>query len=84
MCTLKNCSLLKIKNNTPSVNFINFREKTHLFALELIFVISSWRVYMHIKFDIQNENLEWYKKRSIFTKWARENNSNALAATHIQ
>ena len=24
---------------------------------------------MHIKFDIQNENLEWYKKRSLFATW---------------
>ena len=25
---------------------------------------------MNKKFDIQNENLEWYKKRSIYAKWA--------------
>ena len=37
----------------------------------------------YIKFDILNESLEWYKKRSIFAKWAMQNNSDALAAkTH--
>ena len=25
---------------------------------------------MHIKFDIENQRLEWYKKRTIFAKWA--------------
>ena len=39
---------------------------------------------MHIKFDIKNESLEWYKKRSICAKWAMQNNSEALAATHIK
>ena len=28
--------------------------------------------------------LEWYKKRLKFVKWAVENNSDALAATHIK
>ena len=38
---------------------------------------------MYIKFDIQNESLEQYKKLSIFAKWATQNNSDALAAkTH--
>ena len=58
--------------------------ETHFLALELIFVTSSWGVYMHIKFDILNESLEWYKKRSIFAKGAIQNNSDALAATHIK
>ena len=39
---------------------------------------------MYIKFDILNERLKWYKKRSIFAKWARQNNYDALAATHIK
>ena len=39
---------------------------------------------MHIKLDIKNERLEWYKKSSIFAKWAIQNNSDALAATHIK
>ena len=56
----------------------------HLLALELIFVSSSWRVYMYIKFDIQNERLEGYKKRSIFAKSAIQNNLDALAATHVK
>ena len=37
---------------------------------------------MHIKFNI--ERLEWHKKRSIFAKWAIQNNLYALAATHIK
>ena len=49
---LKNCSLLKIENNSSWVDFNHSREKTHLLALELLFVISSWRVYLYIKFDI--------------------------------
>ena len=58
--------------------------KTHLLALELIFIGSSWRVYMHIKFNNSNKRLEWYKKRSLFAKWAIQNNSDALAAAHIK
>ena len=56
----------------------------HLLALELILVSSSWRVYIYIKFDIQNERLEGYEKRSIFAKWVIQNNSDALATTHIK
>ena len=37
---------------------------------------------MHLKFDIQNERLEWYKKLSIFAKWVMRKNSDALAATY--
>ena len=80
--TLKKCSLLKMENSSSWVNFTHFREKTNLLALELIFVSSGWRVYMYIKFDIENESLEWYKKRSIFAKWAIQKNSDALATTH--
>ena len=39
---------------------------------------------MHIKFGILNERLEWHKKRLIFAKWTIQNNSDALAATHIK
>ena len=39
---------------------------------------------MHIKFDISNEKLDWYKKLSIFAKWPMQNDSEALAATHIK
>ena len=39
---------------------------------------------MYIKFDIQNERLEWVKNRSIFAKWATQNNSDALAAAHLK
>ena len=54
----------------------------HFLAFELVFVSSSWRVYMYIKSDIQNESLEWYEKRSIFAKCPIQTNSDALAATH--
>ena len=50
--TLKKCSLLKIENNSSWVDLAHFPEKTHLLSLELIFVSSSWRVYMYIKFNI--------------------------------
>ena len=72
------------ENNSPWVNFSHFREKTHFLTLELIFVSSSWRIYMHMKFDIQDERLEWHKKHSIFTKLAIQNNSDVLAAIHIK
>ena len=49
---LKMCSPLKIESNSSWVNFIHFREKTHFLALELIFVSSSWWVYIYIKFEI--------------------------------
>ena len=38
---------------------------------------------MLIKFAILNERLKWYKKRSLFAKWAIQNNSDTLAATRI-
>ena len=50
------------------VRFFSETNKTHHLALELIVVSSSWQVYMYIKFDIKNERLEWYKKRSTFAK----------------
>ena len=66
--TLKKRLLLNIENNSSWVNCIHFQEKTHLLALELIFVNSCGRVYMHVKFDIWDERLQWNKKRSIFSK----------------
>ena len=36
---------------------------------------------MHIKLDIKNKRLEWYKKRSIFVQYAMQSNSDALAVT---
>ena len=39
--THKNWPLLKMKSNSSWVNFTHFREKTHLLALEFIFVSSS-------------------------------------------
>ena len=54
--SLRNISTLKsvpLKENISSlVNFTHFREKMLLFAFELIFVSSSWRVYIYVKFDI--------------------------------
>ena len=80
MFTLSMCSLLKIENNSSWVSSAHFREKMHFLALELIFVSSSWRFYMYIKLHIQNKRLKWYKKRSVISKWAIQNNSDALAA----
>ena len=42
--TIKKCLLLKIENKSVWVNLTHFQEKTHLFALELIFISSSRRV----------------------------------------
>ena len=39
---------------------------------------------MDIKIDIQSERLEWYKKRSLFSKLATLNNSDILADTHLK
>ena len=39
---------------------------------------------MHIKFDVSNEGLVWYKKCPKFAKWTIQNNSVALAETHMQ
>ena len=39
---------------------------------------------MYIKFNTQNERLEWYKTRSLFAKWAIQNNSDAIAAIQIE
>ena len=68
MYTRKKWSLLKVENNSSWVNLTHFREKTHLLALESIFVSSSYRFYAYIKFDTWNEKLQSYKKRSIFDK----------------
>ena len=38
---------------------------------------------MYIIFDVFYESLEWYRKRSLFAKWAKQNNSDALEATPI-
>ena len=37
---------------------------------------------MDIKFNAENKRLEWYKKRSLYAKWAIQNNLDALAAAH--
>ena len=39
---------------------------------------------MHIKFDISNESLEWYKKGSLFGKWTMQNKWEALEITHLK
>ena len=36
------------ENNSSWVDFSHFSEKTHLLALELIFISWSWRVYINI------------------------------------
>ena len=70
--------------NCEKLRFSHFREKKHILALELIFISSSWRVYMRIKLNTSSESLEWHKKRSLFAKWAIQNNSDALATAHIK
>ena len=77
------CTLLKVENNSPWVNFINFLEKMKLLSLELIFISSCWWVYINIKFYIQNERIEWYKKLSLFA-YRAQNNLNALATTLLK
>ena len=49
---LKMSSFLKTENNSFWVNFIHFREKTHLVAFKLFFISSRKRVYMYIKYYI--------------------------------
>ena len=51
------CTLLKwrIENTSPWVDFPHHLEKMHLLTIELIFISSSWRIYMHMKF--------------VFSKW---------------
>ena len=39
---------------------------------------------MYIKFNSENERLEWYKKRPLFAEWVIQNNSDALAAAHTK
>ena len=75
----QNVYTLKKWKHTILSYFHSFFEKTHLLTFKLILISSSWRVYMHIKFDIWNERLEWYKKLSMFAKWATQNNPDALA-----
>ena len=74
----------KIENNSSWVNFTHSPEKTHLLTLELIFKSLNWRVYRYIKFVIENLRLKCYKKRLLFTYRATQNNSDALAATHLK
>ena len=70
---IKNIHSEKIETYSFCIHLTHFREKTHLLALELIFVSSCLRVYMYIKVDIQNKRLESHKKRSLFAKWAIQN-----------
>ena len=69
---------------SEKVRFPSEMSEMYLLALELIFVSSSWWVYIYIKLDIKNEKLERHKKRSTFAKLAIQNNSDALAAAHIK
>ena len=39
---------------------------------------------MYVQLYIKNERLEWYKKRSLFSKWAIQNNSDTLEATLVK
>ena len=41
---------------------------------------------MYIKFDTQNERLEWHKKRSLFAKWDIQTIRirKQSAATHLK
>ena len=40
---------------------------------------------MHIKFNAENKNLEWHKKKlSLFAKWAMQNKLDALVAAQIK
>ena len=39
---------------------------------------------MHIKFEILNKILEWFKKRSLFAYRGTEKNFNTLAATLLK
>ena len=63
---IKQCSLLKIENNSSWVNFTQFREKTHLLPFELIFVSWNWRVYMYVKFDIKMKSQNDIKRVQYF------------------
>ena len=80
----KKCSFLKFKNKSSWVKFIHFQKKTHLLTFELIFVSSSWRIYMYIKFDIKNQRLELYKKCSLFAYGPIQNNLDTLAFTLLK
>ena len=39
---------------------------------------------MHIKFNIYNEIIEWYKKRLLFAYRATQNNSDAFGSTLLK
>ena len=39
---------------------------------------------MNIKFDIQNERLEWFKKLPLFAKWEIQNNSDIFLVMHLK
>ena len=39
---------------------------------------------MHMKFNIENGMLEWYKNVSLFAKWAIVNSSNTLTAIQLK
>ena len=82
--TLRICSLKKIENDWFWVNYPSFPiEKApsctwvdfHHLMLASLHVYKIW--YLKLK-------LEWCKKRSIFVKWAIQNNSDASAATHLK
>ena len=73
--------LLKIEKNSSCVNFTHLLQKMNLFTFELIFISSSWRLYLNIKVIILNKRLEWYKERSLLAYRAIQNNLDSFAAT---
>ena len=74
------CILAKIENNSPCVNFTHFLGKPPLLTLELIFISSSWRVDVHVKY----ERLEWYEKRSLFAYRTHPMNLDRVIATLLK
>ena len=54
------------------------------FCKKLIFISSSSRIYMFIKFLLLNERLEGYKNGSLFAYRAALNSLDTLAATLLK
>ena len=56
----------------------------HLLTLQLIFIGSRWRIYVHIKFHLRNESSARNKKGLLFNYIATQKNSGTLSATLLK
>ena len=82
--TLEKCPLSKIENSSPWVNFPHFREKRTFSHLNWWSSAHAGEFIHACKICYLKWKVRMVRKLSLLAKWAIQNNSDALAATHIK